>query len=270
MSVTHTTNHSFKEADETDSKLNSDQLLSENKTNLEEKNVPSFPVTDIVIASSELSHMEEKDPIPKALLAALETKYSLHFKKILSTNHTAQSIFVKFPGPIKNKNEVLFQQPIISFNRIAKIYTIASMPVTYNDPLESSDEHSAFSFRICVHFKKLKTALSRFITTINKIYFCKDCGDYVWSSEWIEAQEMCCKCIMEGCLYFSLSKSHLCTICQQQGKRMYKTRCAHYFHRKCLFDYLHSNSDLPRKCPNCRSILIEDEESLVVEEEEEL
>jgi Ring finger domain len=220
---------------------------------------------EYTMSSRDLADLEPKEPNFKAMINDLDSKYSTYFKKVLSTKEQTQTITIRLPGPINNKHDAMFQPPAISFNRITKLYSIVSIPVG-GDPLsDMKTEYSAHNFHICVHCKKLKNAFSRFILLLNKIYYCKACGRYAWTSDWSLEHEMCVRCMLEECLYFSSSKSYNCTICQQQGKRMHVTRCNHHFHRKCLAEYLLKNTHLPGKCPNCRTILDEDEDSLVDE-----
>jgi hypothetical protein len=272
------TNHEPREKDDTvesnsstpepqEIQVSQNQAVSAEHKTTEQKtaNPQHFTFPQTVVTLRELADMEIKDPIPKALITALEAKYSSHFRQALAAKNASQTIVIRFPGSIRNRNGVLLQSPNICFDRTAKLYTIASMPSMYGDPL--SGDHCSYEFRICVHCKKLKTALIRFIRLSNKISFCKHCGEYVWSTNWDDTKDMCSKCIMEECLWFSSSISHLCTICQQSGKRMYKTRCAHHFHRKCLSDYLLANMNHhPCRCPNCRTILDAEDESLVDDE----
>ena len=51
-----------------------------------------------------------------------------------------------------------------------------------------------------------------------------------------------------------------CSICQQQGAR-FKTKCNHYFHKKCLKNWCKSKIK-ECSCPNCRKIL--DEKNFMV------
>lgn len=267
MALSQSTNIEANETDDSESEKSSavdqhaEMKRQENKTQTEHPHM----IPQSYMTSRDLVNLEPKESNFKSMINALESKYSAHFKEALAAKENARTITIVFPRPVKNRNGVAMESLEISFDRVEKLYTITSMPDAFRDPLvDETTQYSAYQFRVCVHCKKLKNAFSRSISLLNKIYFCKACGRFAWSSDWSVDHEMCSKCMLEECLYFSSTKVHNCTICQQQGKRMYVTRCGHHFHRKCLTDYLLSNvnRDIPGKCPNCRTILDEDDESL--------
>lgn len=202
----------------------------------------------------------EKLKISKKFVTVLEQRYAAHFKTLLTAKPTTRSIAVCCAGPMRNRNGVILQPPKISFDRTAKLYTIVSMPTPHADFLPT--DNGAYLLRICIHVKKLKTALLRFFATANKIHFCRACGMYAWNCDWYESLNMCSKCVFEECMYSTASKSHKCSICQESTKRAYRTRCGHYFHRQCLSEHASINMDELMRCPNCRVILDEDEEPL--------
>jgi hypothetical protein len=87
---------------------------------------------------------------------------------------------------------------------------------------------------------------------------CSDCGmfspDVVQNED--ETKNLCKACA--GFVIAGISVTSACSICQEEMLRPFQSFCGHFFHRKCVAEYVKMGGV---ECPNCRVVWVDADSS---------
>jgi hypothetical protein len=150
-----------------------------------------------------------------------------------------------------NCHNVKFNATHFTFDRITKEFNLDVTPMSYQDILCFSSTRKR-GMLIRVKSCKLRILFTKFFEQINKIQFCASCGNFAHSAHYYQDVDMCETCLFEEISSSENKNTEICSICQEESKRMFKTGCGHFFHRKCLAGV---NPKPYPKCPMCRAAL---------------
>lgn len=198
----------------------------------------------------------KKLSFPKPLIDALIHKWLPLFNSLLKKNKDVQIINTCLDtATFTNCHDVKFSSTYFSYDRLKKYFEINVTPMYHQDILcfRASNRRGMF---IRVKSPKLRTLFIKFFEQINKIRFCSDCGNFCDSIHYYDDMDMCETCLFNEINASLKKETYTCSICQEEGKRMFKTNCGHYFHRKCLSKI---NPNPYPKCPLCRANLDPDD-----------
>lgn len=213
-----------------------------------------IPSGILVFSARDLIDAEkEKIPVPKRLVKALSEKWTKIFRFMVAKHPTIREFTAPITNlPFTNRFNVSWQPPQISIDILQKNFRISARPSSRQDQLCFEPAYDP-GFNISLTGKRLSLLFKEFFETINQARWCSNCGEFSWNYAYISELEICDHCLMEEICAFSKSETQHCTICMENGKRMYKTRCGHYFHRSCLSKI--ESVDFGPKCPVCRTYL---------------
>lgn len=199
--------------------------------------------------------------LPKELLNALTSKWRMLFNNLLKNNKHAKVLVASIDTEnFVNCRGVKFGDTRFTYDRIKKIFELFVSPINKQDNL-CFEEWKQKKMIIKVKNTSLRSLFLDFFNQINKIYFCKDCGNFAYGIAFYETIDKCESCLFEEIAASQSSKEEICAICQETTKKWYTTKCGHKFHRKCLSQVV-PNPIL--KCPICRRCL--DTRDEVIEE----
>lgn len=216
------------------------------------------PTRILNVSEVEFTEDTNSAKFPKHLIDSLVEKWVNLFNFLLKKNKDVRLINAHLDtARFTNCHGVKFNATHFSYNRIKKEFELHVSPMYNQDILcFRSDKNRPGMFIRCKS-SKLRNLFVKFFELINKIRFCSSCGSCVMSKSYYADLDMCEACLFEEISASQKSETHTCSICQEDGKRMYKTNCGHYFHRKCLAKI--NPMPYPR-CPLCRKALDTDDE----------
>jgi len=228
----------------------------EHRPNNQTPRVPPLNIQSgtITFSAQDLVNLEKRtSPVPKKFIKCLVKKWDTFFR-LMRNNHKNTREFVAPLGslPFKNKFGVSWLPPTIALDVVQQTFRLSSRPSSQQDQLCFLPAYDP-GFNVSLTNNKLKTLFVNFFETVNQARWCSNCGEFSWNCAYNSEMEMCDHCLVEEICAFSKSDSQHCTICLEDGKRLYKTRCGHYFHRACLAK-TESDGFGPR-CPLCRAYL---------------
>lgn len=199
--------------------------------------------------------------LPKELLKALTNKWRMLFNNLLKNNKNAKVLVASIDTEnFVNCRGVKFGDTRFTYDRVKKTFELFVSPINKQDNL-CFEEWKQKKMIIKVKNISLRSLFIDFFHQINKIYFCKDCGNFAYGIAFYETIDKCESCLFEEIAASQSSKDEICAICQETTKKWYTTKCGHKFHRKCLAQVI-PNPIL--KCPICRQCL--DSRDEVIEE----
>jgi hypothetical protein len=197
----------------------------------------------------------EKAPLelPMALIATLAKKWRGVFNTALAAHKNIREVSAVLPATwFKNCYGVQWEPPRLTFDRVDRVFTLHSKPTTHQDILCFEPVYG-HQWAACVHASTSKDVFIQFFDHINRVRWCSDCGDFTWAHNYQEKLEMCERCMLEEICASLKTETLKCTICQEDGKRMFRTHCGHHFHRRCLAKV--KPDSLGPRCPLCRAYL---------------
>ena len=191
-------------------------------------------------------------PFPKELMDSIVSKWREIFNTLLKKHKDVRILNACLDTvTFTNCYGVKFNSTNFLFDRITKEFELNVTPMRNQDIL-CFNQYCKRGIFIQIKSAKIRTVFTKFFEKINTIRFCPSCGSFSHSINYYSKLDMC-----ETCLFNEITASHkeetfTCTICLEDGKKMYKTNCGHHFHRKCLSQL--NPYELPR-CPLCRKPL---------------
>lgn len=207
----------------------------------------TFSVHDLINMGKDAS------PVSKRLIESLTKKWKMWFRLVIDKYKTTREFVAPFSNlPFKNRYGVKWQPPQISVDNLHKTFRISARPTSRQDQLCFDPVYDP-GFHISLTGTKLKFLIAQFFETINQARWCTNCGEFSWSYAYNSDLEICDHCLIEEICASSNAETFHCSICLEEGKRMYKTRCGHRFHRSCLSKV--ESVDFGPKCPLCRVYL---------------
>jgi hypothetical protein len=229
---------------------------------------PNPPVPPLAIPSGTLTFSaqdliafeKESAPVPENLVKNLAKKWRSFFQIIVAKHKNTREFVIPLTAlQFKNRFNVRWQPPQISVDVVQKTFQLHSRPSSRQDQL-CFEPVCDPGFCISFSGRSLKGLITRFFETINQVRWCSECGEFSWNYAYNPDSEICDHCLIEEICVSPNAESYHCSICLEEGKRMYKTRCGHHFHRKCL-SKIESTGYGPR-CPLCRVYLDPEDEHL--------
>lgn len=214
----------------------------------------SMPSGTLVFSTRDLIDFEkETTAVPKKLIKHLAEKWKTFFRLMVAKHKNIREFTAPLTNlPFKNRFDVLWQPPQISIDILQENFRLSTRPSSRQDQLCFDFVYDP-GFHISLTGKRLGLLLKEFFETINQARWCASCGEFSWNYAYNSDLEICSHCLIEEICAFSKTEIHHCPICMEDGKRMYKTRCGHYFHRACLAKV--ESIDFGPKCPVCRTYL---------------
>lgn len=218
--------------------------------------IPPLPIPSgtLTFSTQDLINFEkESTQIPEKYIQNLSKKWKRFFHQVIAKHKTTREFIVPFTTlPFKNRFNVIWQPPQICADVVHQNFRISSRPSSRQDQLCFDPVYDP-GFHISLTGKKLKALFARFFETINQARWCSNCGEFSWNYAFNSESEICDHCLIEEICASVNTETFHCSICLEDGKRMYKTRCGHHFHRRCLAKI--ESSDFGPKCPLCRLYL---------------
>lgn len=98
-------------------------------------------------------------------------------------------------------------------------------------------------------YPTMKQCFLSAIDEFNKILLCHHCGRHVDTNGFHRDVEKCSSCILTDIVLESRDVSEYCSICMEDTKNYYTTKCGHKFHKACI------SKLTVKKCPLCREDL---------------
>lgn len=234
-------------------------IAHDNDSSQEEKYFESKTASKVASGSMNFTAKDlirlDKTPmqLPTELITELTKKWNQSFNSIKAANKNIREFTTTLTGSFFNNcHGVKWTAPKLSFDRIERMFCIRSEPDSRQD-IMCFNPVCAYHHIICVHAPKLKTVFTQFFEHVNRIRWCSSCGNFSWSHQYSTKLELCEHCIFEEICSSVNEEIHTCAICQEDGRRMFRTNCNHYFHRKCLTKIQPDN--IGPRCPLCRAYL---------------
>jgi hypothetical protein len=225
------------------------QLVS-NTHNL--TNIPNNNISNVINVNEKLLEMNEELNLPKELINSVINKWRKIFNSLLKTNKNAKILIASIETEnFVNCRGVKFGDTRLSYDRSKKIFEIFVSPINKQDVL-CFETWKQRKLIIKLTSDSLKKLFVDFFMQINKVHFCKDCGNFAYGTAFYEDLDKCETCLFEEITTSQCKVEEICAICQEKTKRWYKTVCGHKFHRKCLSQVI-PNPII--KCPICRTCL---------------
>lgn len=220
-----------------------------------------IPSGTLAFSAHDLIKMEkELSPVPIKLIKGLTKKWKTFFRLAADKNKNIREFMAPLTNlPFKNRFDVSWQPPQISVDVLEKMFRLSARPTSRQDQLCFDPIYDP-GFNISITGHRLKAVFEQFFDTVNQTRWCSNCGEFSWNYAYNAELELCDHCLMEEICAFSKTDTHHCSICLENGKRMYKTRCGHHFHRKCLSKI--EAVDFGPKCPLCRTYLDAHDENI--------
>jgi len=189
---------------------------------------------------------------PDKFMDSWVTRWNILFNNLLKKSKDDQPISIENNmSCFINCNKVKFTGILITYDKVKKEFELYARPDYKQDNLCFDENNRQQKIIIKIRSAKIRSLFKSFFTEINKIYYCLNCGECSPSSKYHKDVELCEKCLVEA-LIWGQKDPEICVICQEEGYKLYETKCGHYFHRRCL-SQIKPNPYL--KCPLCREPL---------------
>jgi hypothetical protein len=203
-----------------------------------------------------VDQIPSKVAFSKPLIDCLIKKWKNIFNVLLRKHKDVASIDACMDTEsFTNCHGVKFNSAHFCFNRLNKEFSIRAYPKHRQDVLWRGSRMKEGTIGVYITHIKLRGLFTKFFERINRIYFCSDCGSV--ATHYYEELGMCEACLFEEIASSQKVESILCPICQEEGKRLFKTKCGHHFHRRCLVKI----DPMPfLRCPVCREPLESDDD----------
>ena len=218
------------------------------------KEAAGVPTGHLELSARDVMKLEKVPlELPMVLIATLAKKWRGVFNTALAAHKQIREVSALLPASwFKNCYGVQWEPPRLTFDRVDKMFTLHSKPSTHQDMLCFEPVYG-HQWAACVHASTSKAVFVQFFDHINRVRWCSDCGDFSWAHNYQEKLEMCERCMLEEICASLKTETLKCTICQEDGKRMFRTHCGHSFHRRCLVKV--KPDSLGPRCPLCRAYL---------------
>ena len=254
--------------------------IVENKTESERVNANNL----VVFREEKKENLRSKPVEEDTVLTSIVDFYFNFFKNKLTINNEFHMDI-----DIKNIHGLIYKKlNIQKFNTFTRcgivkknefLYKVTCVIQTNIDGLFDSNVFQPIFYMN----SNLKKCLTEIFKQLNNYIYCKSCGKikhvdlyhFVKDEEEQRArkddetksekdkkndEEEVSKCIMckTSDWLHSANKPESCTICLKDVKNYYTLRCGHKFHRECVSDI----QGCPKRCPNCRKIIDEEQEEM--------
>jgi hypothetical protein len=240
------------------------------------QSIPSSNITNHIVFISKEDDKEDSTssvsvsssdllgPMYKAITEKWKALIIEKIKEQKSLDHIYVGVEMDTEG-FTNCHGVKFNNARINYNKLEKTFSIHVNPSFRQDILCINDsEYECRNICVNVQGNYLKKLFKQFFQKVNTVHFCQDCGNFCEDPHFYLKFDMCERCVFEEIACSSKVETKMCSICQEETKRSYKTICGHHFHRRCLAKV--NPVPFPR-CPICRHCLddsnsyIDDEDS---------